>query len=36
MARSAGNMPTELATALMQKQGQCSELDLYGLLHYLD
>lgn len=36
MARSAGNMPTELASALMQKQEQCSELDLYGLLHYLD
>jgi len=36
MARSAGNMPTELATALMKKEGQCGELDFYGLLHYLD
>ncbi|MEJ8728140.1 4-hydroxy-2-oxovalerate aldolase [Flintibacter sp. HCN-6482] len=36
MARSAGNMPTELATALMQTEGQCDELDFYGLLHFLD
>ena len=36
MARSAGNMPTELATALMQREGECRELDFYGLLHYLD
>lgn len=36
MARSAGNMPTELATALMQREGECGELDFYGLLHYLD
>lgn len=36
MARSAGNMPTELATALMKKENECAELDFYGLLHYLD
>jgi isopropylmalate/homocitrate/citramalate synthase len=36
MARSAGNMPTELIAALMMREGQCKELDFYGLLHYLD
>lgn len=36
MARSAGNMPTELAAALMTKEGVCDSLDFYGLLHYLD
>lgn len=36
MARSAGNIPTELATALMQRENQCKEINFYGLLHYLD
>lgn len=36
MARSAGNMPTELAVALMQRYGCCQEVNLYGLLHFLD
>ncbi len=36
MARSAGNMPTELAVALMQQQGKALDVDLYKLLHFED
>ena len=35
MARSAGNMPTELAVALMRKENECRELNFYGLLHFI-
>lgn len=36
MARSAGNMPTEVCTALMQKHGELSHVDLYKLLDFID
>ncbi len=36
MARSAGNMPTELAVALMHQQGKAQEVDLYRLLDFED
>ena len=36
MARSAGNCATELAAATLKKEGYLSEVDLYGLLHYLE
>ncbi len=36
MARSAGNLATEVAAALMQKSGELVEVDFYGLLDYLD
>lgn len=36
MARSAGNLPTEVAVALVQKLGLKSEVDFYGLLTFLD
>ena len=36
MARSAGNMPTELAVALMHQQGKALEVDLYKLLQFED
>lgn len=36
MARSAGNMPTEVAVALMQRLGRLQEVDFYGLLRFLE
>lgn len=36
MARSAGNCATELAAATLQREGYLKDLDLYGLLHYLE
>lgn len=36
MARSAGNCATELAVAAFQRQGELQEVDLYGLLHFID
>lgn len=36
MARSAGNMPTELAVALMHQQNQALDVDLYRLLQFED
>ena len=36
MARSAGNMPTELAVALMHQQGKALDVDLYKLLEFED
>lgn len=35
MARSAGNCATELAAATLKKEGYLDEVDLYGLLEYL-
>ena len=36
MARSAGNLATEVATALAHKKGEAQEVDFYGLLNYLE
>jgi len=36
MARSAGNCTTEIAAAVLQRQGMLKEIDLFGLLEYLD
>ena len=36
MARSAGNIPTELMVALMQQKGELQEIDFYGLMKFLD
>lgn len=36
MARSAGNCATELAVVTLQKKGYLPEVNLYGLLGYLD
>ena len=33
MARSAGNLPTEVCTALMQKYGEYKHVDFYGMLN---
>ncbi len=36
MARSAGNLATEICVAMMQRYGQMEEIDLYGLLDFID
>lgn len=36
MARSAGNLATEICVALMQRYGQMQEIDLYGMLDFID
>lgn len=36
MARSAGNMATEIAVALAQQEGEAMEVDFYGLLNFLE
>lgn len=36
MARSAGNLATELCIAMMQRCGEMQELDLFGLLDFVD
>lgn len=36
MARSAGNIPTELMAALLQQKGELPEINFYGLMKSLD
>jgi len=36
MARSAGNLPTEVAAAVLQREGERTGVDLYTLLHFID
>jgi len=36
MARSAGNLSTELAVTILQHFGKGKNIDFYGLLHYID
>ena len=36
MARSAGNCPTELLVAVLQRQGKMMDINMYGLLEFLD
>lgn len=36
MARSAGNLATEVAVALGQRAGEAMEVDFYGLLNFLE
>ena len=36
MARSAGNLATEVGVALMQRYGEAKEVNFYGLLDFLD
>jgi len=36
MARSAGNLATEVAVAVMQRRGMLQYVDLYKLLHFID
>lgn len=36
MARSAGNLPTEVCVAMLQRLGAMQEIDLYGMLDRID
>lgn len=36
MARSAGNLATEMCVAIMRRMGQMGEIDLYGMLDFID
>ena len=36
MARSAGNLATEVCAAIMQRCGQMQDIDLYGLLEFIE
>ena len=36
LARSAGNAPTEMLTAVLQKQGRPTDIDLFSLLDFID
>lgn len=36
MARSAGNVSTELMTALLQQKGELTDVDFYGLMRFLE
>lgn len=36
MARSAGNIPTEVIAAALQRMGRAKEIDLFGLLAFID
>ena len=36
MARSAGNLATEVCVAIMHRYGQMQDIDLYGLLDFID
>ena len=36
MARSAGNLPTEACAALMRRYGEMQDIDLYGLLSFVE
>ncbi len=36
MARSAGNLATEMCVAIMQRLGQMQEIDLYGMMDFIE
>ena len=36
MARSAGNLATEICVAMMQRYGEMKDIDIYKLLHFID
>lgn len=36
LARSAGNAPTEMLAAILEKQGRPTDIDLFGLLDFID
>ena len=36
MARSAGNLPTEVCAALMRRYGEMQDIDLFALLSFID
>lgn len=36
MARSAGNLATEICVAIMQRMGEMEDVDLYGMLDFID
>lgn len=36
MARSAGNLATEMCVAIMRRYGQMEDVDLYGMLDFID
>lgn len=36
MARSAGNLPTEVCVGMMHRLGEMQEIDLYGMLDFID
>ena len=36
MARSAGNLATEICVAIMQRRGEMGDIDLYGMLDFID
>ena len=36
MARSAGNLATEMCVAIMHRYGQMQDIDLYGMLDFID
>lgn len=36
MARSAGNLATEMCVALMRRRGQMEDIDFYGMLDFID
>ncbi len=36
MARSAGNLATEMCVAIMQRLGEMKDIDLYGMLDFID
>lgn len=36
MARSAGNLPTEVCVGMMQRMGEMQDIDLYGMLDFIE
>jgi len=36
MARSAGNLATEICVAIMQRRGEMRDIDLYGMMDFID
>ena len=36
MARSAGNLATEVCVALMQRHGEMKDIDLFGMLDFIE
>ena len=36
MARSAGNLPTEVCVGIMQRMGEMEDIDLYTMLEFID
>lgn len=36
MARSAGNLPTEICVGMMQRLGEMQDIDLYAMLDFID